>query len=150
MKHTKAVVDSLRFDLRVAESPLIARDLWEGAELVLVGSDLAGKCVENLVPRRSHLLVVHVSSEVGLGVAAESILERDRWAARGGAGLESVLLGIAYEMRREHRSRVEVAARTAGVKAVIPLALCFLPGFFALGVIRIVASLAASTGFLPG
>ncbi|MDB9921395.1 hypothetical protein OAD85_06490 [Actinomycetota bacterium] len=53
-------------------------------------------------------------------------------------------------MRREHRSRVEVAARTAGVKAVIPLALCFLPGFFALGVIRIVASLAASTGFLPG
>ena len=68
MKHTKAVVDSLRFDLRVAESPLIARDLWEGAELVSVGSDLAGKCVENLVPRRSLLLVVHVSSEVGLGV----------------------------------------------------------------------------------
>ena len=79
MKHTKAVVDSLRFDLRVAESPLIARDLLEGAEFVLVGSDLAGKCVENLVPRRSHLLVVHVSSEVGLGVAAGSISERDMW-----------------------------------------------------------------------
>jgi hypothetical protein len=42
MIHTKAVVDSLGFDLRVAESPLIARDLWEGAEFVLVGSDLAG------------------------------------------------------------------------------------------------------------
>jgi Flp pilus assembly protein TadB len=67
-----------------------------------------------------------------------------------GAGLEPVLVGIASEMRREHRSRVEVAARTAGVKAVIPLAVCFLPGFFALGVVPIVASLAASTGFLPG
>lgn len=67
-----------------------------------------------------------------------------------GAGLESVLVGIASDMRREHRSRVEVAARTAGVKAVIPLAVCFLPAFFVLGVVPIVASLAASTGFLPG
>ena len=67
-----------------------------------------------------------------------------------GAGLEPVLVGIATDMRREHRSRVEVAARTAGVKAVIPLAVCFLPGFFALGVVPIIASLAASTGFLPG
>lgn len=66
-----------------------------------------------------------------------------------GAGLESVLVGIASDMRREHRSRVEVAARTAGVKAVIPLAVCFLPAFFVLGVVPIVASLAASTGFLP-
>lgn len=67
-----------------------------------------------------------------------------------GAGLESVLVGIASDMRREHRSRVEVAARTAGVKAVIPLAVCFLPAFFVLGVVPIVASLAASTGLLPG
>jgi Flp pilus assembly protein TadB len=66
-----------------------------------------------------------------------------------GAGLEPVLVGIASEMRREHRSRVEVAARTAGVKAVIPLAVCFLPAFFALGVVPIVASLAASTGLIP-
>jgi pilus assembly protein TadC len=66
-----------------------------------------------------------------------------------GSGLEPVLVGIASEMRREHRSRVEVAARTAGVKAVIPLAVCFLPAFFALGVVPIVASLAASTGLIP-
>jgi len=36
------------------------------------------------------------------------------------------------------------------VKAVIPLAVCFLPGFFALGVVPIIASLAESTGFLTG
>ena len=87
-----------------------------------------------------------LASEPALGRLARSVMR----SYDTGAGLESVLLGIAYEMRREHRSRVEVAARTAGVKAVIPLALCFLPGFFALGVIPIVASLAASTGFLPG
>jgi hypothetical protein len=79
MNHPKAVVDSLGFDLRVAESPLIARDLWEGAEYVLVGSDLAGKCIENLVPRRPHLLVLHTKSEPGQGVAPESISERDVW-----------------------------------------------------------------------
>jgi len=67
-----------------------------------------------------------------------------------GSGIEPVLVGIAGEMRREQRSRVEVAARTAGVKAVIPLAVCFLPGFFALGVVPIIASLAESTGFLTG
>lgn len=85
-------------------------------------------------------------SEPTLGQLALSVLR----SYDTGAGLEPVLLGIAGEMRREHRSRVEVAARTAGVKAVIPLAVCFLPGFFALGVVPIVASLAASTGFLPG
>jgi hypothetical protein len=52
------------------------------------------------------------------------------------------------ELRREHQRRVERAARSAGVKAVIPLAVCFLPAFFALGVVPIVASLASSTGFL--
>ena len=87
-----------------------------------------------------------LASDPTLGQLARSVMR----SYDSGAGLESVLLGIASEMRREHRSRVEVAARTAGVKAVIPLAVCFLPGFFALGVIPIVASLAASTGFLPG
>ena len=87
-----------------------------------------------------------LASEPALGQLARSVMR----SYDSGAGLESVLVGIASEMRREHRSRVEVAARTAGVKAVIPLAVCFLPGFFALGVIPIVASLAASTGFLPG
>ena len=83
-------------------------------------------------------------SEPALSRLARSVIR----SYYSGAGLESVLLGIAHEMRREHRSRVEVGARTAGVKAVIPLAVCFLPGFFALGVVPIVASLAPSTGFL--
>jgi pilus assembly protein TadC len=64
-----------------------------------------------------------------------------------GAGLVDVLEGASRELRREHRRRVETAARGAGVQAVIPLAVCFLPAFFALGVVPIVASLASSTDF---
>lgn len=65
-----------------------------------------------------------------------------------GAALIEVLGNQSRELRREHQRRVEVAARSAGVKAVLPLAACFLPAFFALGVVPIVASLATSTGFL--
>ncbi len=94
-------------------------------------------------PRDAWSILIH---EPVLGQLATSVMR----SYDTGAGLESVLVGIAGDLRREHRSRVEVAARTAGVKAVIPLAVCFLPAFFVLGVVPIVASLAASTGFLPG
>lgn len=79
-----------------------------------------------------------------LGRLAQSVAR----SHQSGAGLVDVLEGAARELRREHRRRVEAAARGAGVKAVIPLAACFLPAFFALGVIPIVASLASSTDFL--
>lgn len=79
-----------------------------------------------------------------LGRLAHSIAR----SHQSGAGLVDVLEGASRELRREHRRRVETAARGAGVKAVIPLAVCFLPAFFALGVVPIVASLASSTNFL--
>lgn len=79
-----------------------------------------------------------------LGRLAHSIAR----SHQSGAGLVDVLEGASRELRREHRRRVETAARSAGVKAVIPLAVCFLPAFFALGVLPIVASLASSTDFL--
>ena len=79
-----------------------------------------------------------------LGRLAQSIAR----SHQSGAGLVDVLEGAARELRREHRRRVETAARGAGVKAVIPLAACFLPAFFALGIVPIVASLASSTEFL--
>lgn len=91
INNTKTLVDSLGFDVRVAESPLIARDLWEGAAFVLVGSDLAGKCLENLVPRRSRLIVVHTKSETGLGIAPESDSERNIWRHAVALGAENVL-----------------------------------------------------------
>lgn len=61
-------------------------------------------------------------------------------SAESGAPLALVLAGASSDARREHRVRVEIAARSAGVKAVAPLAACFLPAFFLMGVAPIIAS----------
>jgi len=61
-------------------------------------------------------------------------------SAETGAPLSRVLAGASRDARREHRVRVEIAARSAGVRAVAPLAACFLPAFFLMGVAPIIAS----------
>lgn len=65
-------------------------------------------------------------------------------AVESGAPVSRVLVRIADDLRREHRMVVEVAARSAGVRAVAPLAACFLPAFVLLGVVPVVASLAGA------
>ncbi|MBU6245541.1 MAG: type II secretion system F family protein [Actinomycetales bacterium] len=65
-----------------------------------------------------------------------------RRSAHSGASLQAVLTGLADDLRRRHRLEVEVAARSAGVRAVGPLAACFLPAFVLLGVVPVVASFA--------
>ncbi len=64
-------------------------------------------------------------------------------SAETGAPLAPLLIGVADDLRRAERSRGEAAARAAGIKAVGPLAACFLPAFILLGVVPVVASLAA-------
>ena len=64
-------------------------------------------------------------------------------SAETGASLAPLLVGVADDLRRAERSRGEAAARAAGIKAVGPLVVCFLPAFLFLGVVPIVASLAA-------
>lgn len=62
---------------------------------------------------------------------------------RSGAPLAAVLSGVAGDLRRRHRQSVEVAARVAGVRAIAPLAACFLPAFLLVGAVPIVASFAS-------
>jgi Flp pilus assembly protein TadB len=59
-----------------------------------------------------------------------------------GAAVSPALRACATDMRREHRARAEIAARSAGVRAIGPLTACFLPAFLLLGVLPLVASLA--------
>lgn len=63
-------------------------------------------------------------------------------AHESGAPASALLARAADDIRRERRRTVEVAARSAGVRAVAPLAACFLPAFLLLGVVPVVASLA--------
>jgi len=65
-------------------------------------------------------------------------------SARTGAPLSVLLRRIADDLARDRRRSVEVAARSAGVRAVGPLAACFLPAFLLVGVVPVVVSLASS------
>ena len=65
-------------------------------------------------------------------------------SSESGAPIAELLVGVADDERRVKRSAVEVAARSAGVKAVMPLAACYLPAFILLGVVPVVASMATS------
>lgn len=76
--------------------------------------------------------------------AHAAIVEALARSADTGASASDLLARIAVDLRRDHAVRVEVAARAAGVRAVAPLAACFLPAFLLLGVVPVVASLAQS------
>ena len=63
-------------------------------------------------------------------------------AERSGAAPGGVVLAAAGRMRRHEASRVEAAVQRAGVLLVLPLGLCFLPGFAATTVVPVVLHLA--------
>jgi Flp pilus assembly protein TadB len=92
-----------------------------------------------------------VARGLGLGASTEQAWESSHPVMRpvaaamirssiSGAPLAVVLSGASSDARREHRVRVEIAARSAGVRAVAPLAACFLPAFFLIGVAPIIAA----------
>ncbi|WP_245646751.1 type II secretion system F family protein [Microtetraspora niveoalba] len=63
-------------------------------------------------------------------------------AVRRGAPVAEVLTRLADDARQAARASSSAAARKAGVQAVAPLGLCFLPAFVLLGIVPVVAGLA--------
>lgn len=78
-----------------------------------------------------------LTDDPGLGPLARAVVR----SMESGAPLAQLLPGIADDLRREVAREAQAAARSAGVRAVAPLAACFLPAFFLLGVVPVVASL---------
>lgn len=74
-----------------------------------------------------------------LGAAARTLAR----TADGGAAVAAVLVRLADDARADARAAGQQAARRVGVLAVAPLGLCFLPAFVLLGVVPVVAGLAA-------
>lgn len=64
-------------------------------------------------------------------------------ATAGGAPMATTLARLARDQRRTVRTRTAAQAQTAGVRAVAPLGLCFLPAFILLGIIPAIAGIAA-------
>lgn len=109
-------------------------------------------------PLRGHLLVVARHRELGAtpdrawrSVAGVGMLDDLAGAmtrhAESGTPVAAVLERVAADARRQFHTQSQEAARAAAVRAVIPLAACFLPAFIAVGVIPIVASLMSDLSF---
>ncbi len=62
-------------------------------------------------------------------------------AAEGGAPVATAMTRLAEQSRDTARASGQAAAERAGVLAVAPLGLCFLPAFVLLGVVPVVAGL---------
>jgi len=60
-----------------------------------------------------------------------------------GAPLSELLEAAASDVRHAHRAEVEARARSAGVRSVAPLALCYLPAYLLVGVVPVVAGFAS-------
>lgn len=140
-------------------------DMERQAPLVadLLASTLAGgvpvvaaiRAVADAVGEPSATYLRTVVAAIDLGAAPEEawrgcapelspIADAAVRSARTGAPLTVLLRRMADDVARDRRRAVEVAARSAGVRAVAPLAACFLPAFLLVGVVPVVASLAGN------
>jgi Flp pilus assembly protein TadB len=63
--------------------------------------------------------------------------------SRTGSSPVDELRGWALDCRAQARAETSSAARSAGARAAAPLGLCFLPAFVLIGVVPLVAGLAA-------
>lgn len=139
-----------------AQAPVVA-DLLGAAITAGAGVQEALEVIIDTVddPVRSRLSEVRASVELGapVGTAWAQLLDDDALApiasavirsAQTGSPISVVLDAAAADMRRTHRAGVEVAARSAGVRSVAPLALCFLPAYLLVGVVPVIAGFAAS------
>lgn len=63
-----------------------------------------------------------------------------------GAKLAATLIRVSARARQESHAATIAAARRAGVMAVAPLGLCFLPAFLLLGVVPVVIGSAPDLG----
>lgn len=63
-----------------------------------------------------------------------------------GTTMVETLVQHGSRARRHHQANRQAMAKTAGVRSVLPLMVCFLPAFFLIGIVPIVAS--AITAFI--
>ncbi|MGV1037232.1 MAG: type II secretion system F family protein [Candidatus Nanopelagicales bacterium] len=101
-------------------------------------SDVLAKCVTHIdLGADPTQTWSSMTAGTALGPIARAVVR----SAQSGAPLADVLVRVADDLRSARKSTLETAARSAGIKAVGPLGLCFLPAFMLLGIVPLVASL---------
>lgn len=148
------------------EKELIA-ELPEALEFLAVSLEAgqpmsaAVETVARVSPPATGRLLREVAAQLALGRAGpdawQHLKEHAVWgriaadmarSERSGTSLTGVLKVHAEDARQDSRDQALKAARTVGVRSVIPLMACFLPAFILIGVVPIVAGLIK--GFFAG
>lgn len=141
----------------------LRRELPDALDLISVCVEagaptvLAIDVVAGVSPQGTADLLETVSARLRIGTPATQawavLAEHPVWggvardlarSARSGTSVASALRVHADEARRRRHELAITRARAVGVKSVMPLMLCFLPAFIAVGVIPIIAGLAMS------
>ncbi|MEV0228513.1 type II secretion system F family protein [Nonomuraea sp. NPDC050786] len=155
--HKKQPQQSHRERRQIAADLPFAADLMTACLLagrpVSAATDIAADAIGGPLGRR----LKWVSTQLRLGADPEptwGTLAKDpstaqlsramSRAAQSGAPVADVLTRLADDAREAARAASVAAARSVGVKAVAPLGLCFLPAFVLLGIVPVIAGLAAT------
>jgi Flp pilus assembly protein TadB len=140
---------ALALDL-VAESMRAGQPL---ASALLLAAPAAGGTVAGRLGRVAGLLRLGADPEQAWAlVAGDPVLAPVAAgacrSASSGIRLARTFERLAEEVREQRRAAAQARAHRAGVLAMAPLGLCFLPAFVCLGVVPTVAGIAADV--LPG
>jgi len=152
----RRLAESSRELPRVAD--LLAACLQAGLPLSVAAVEV-GRVVDEPTARRLRRLVWSAAHDPAAGPllgsppSGRAAATADGWwrferavvrAAERGAPLVDVLAALAADERERTRWAAEEAARRAGVRAVGPLAACFLPAFVLVGVLPVVVGVAGT------
>jgi len=133
---------------------LLAAGLHHGSSVPdaveLVCDALPGPAADRLTGAVARLRLGTPAGEVWSAVAGDpELAPLGRALARAhdaGTPVVGAVDALAAELAAAARAEVEDRARTVGVKAALPLGLCLLPAFLLVGIVPLVAGLAASLG----
>jgi pilus assembly protein TadC len=110
----------------------LARVLRRAADLLVLGADsgIAWSAPPDLPPG-------------SLDSQTDALLRLARRSAASGVALAEAVTDLATQCRQDAAHSASAAAERAGVLIAGPLGLCFLPAFVCLGIVPVVAGLAA-------
>jgi Flp pilus assembly protein TadB len=118
-----------------------------GPALEVVCAALPGPASDRLLPVTARLALGGDPAQVWRSLAADSELSPlGRCLARAhttGSPVAEAVTRLGQELAAERRLQTQERARAVGVRAALPLGICLLPAFLLLGIVPVVAGLAA-------
>ena len=132
-------------------SALLRIGLPDSRVLRVVGVATPGPLGRRLVSvgraRELGQTVAEAWAPLGEWAATSPLVDAMVRSADSGAPVADLLDRVAVDARRDYHTAAQEAARSAGVRVVLPLGLCYLPSFLLLAVVPLVAALLTDIGW---